>query len=757
MSEHDKNDPVNDQDNPQEQDETEIREEWQEQDDSHDESETVVHEAAVPQKKVVEEELVVGGSSAPDGREERNPALLYAAIGGGVLVLILLGLFFFTGGEEEPEEQPVEPAVATTEVEPAPIVPEATLAEPEEVVVWDPGNFQVPASQQVQDIRRALERAEEQIAAGNLIEPDNNNALASYLSVLEAEPDNAQAQAGRDQVATLLVEQANQALAEGRISDALQMESAVETVRPDTPGLAGLQAQLATQNGVIELLGAASEDLQADRLITPEGDNALAKYVQVLALNPNVVDAQQGLENVELALLENATEAARNLDFAAAEEMLTSAEGVREGEGAVAETRENILAFRNATLEQITGEVEAAIAAANKEQAQSLIAQMEQIAPQDERIAQLKGQLESAPPPEPAGPSDEDMARFDQLVADARTAIEARDYAGAGALLDEAAALLPERADELTTVRQDLTKARVYAQYDPGDTFQDEFVNRSGAGPTMVVMPIGNYLMGSPESEQGRRSYEGPVHQVTFTDAFAVSQTEISVDQFRQFVNMTGYATDADRDGETSIYSEDTGSMEADRGVDWSDDFRGERADGDLPVIHISWNDASAYAQWLSQVTGQPYRLLSEAEFEYALRSGSRSPYWWGLGAPEREVENLTGEDDLSEAGRSWTVAFDDYDDEYWGPAPVAEFAANPFGLFDMGGNVSEWVADCWHDSYARAPTDGSAWVNPGCGRRVVRGAAWLSPPERARSAYRISASADTHTTQVGFRIARDL
>jgi formylglycine-generating enzyme required for sulfatase activity len=120
-------------------------------------------------------------------------------------------------------------------------------------------------------------------------------------------------------------------------------------------------------------------------------------------------------------------------------------------------------------------------------------------------------------------------------------------------------------------------------------------------------------------------------------------------------------------------------------------------------------------------------------------------------------VENLTGSGDTSRGRRKWEVYFEGYDDDHWGPAPVASFPANPFGLHDVGGNVGEWVMDCWHDSYIRAPADGSSWINPGCQQRVVRGGYWASSPEQARSAYRMKASESARDARIGFRIARDL
>jgi formylglycine-generating enzyme required for sulfatase activity len=124
-------------------------------------------------------------------------------------------------------------------------------------------------------------------------------------------------------------------------------------------------------------------------------------------------------------------------------------------------------------------------------------------------------------------------------------------------------------------------------------------------------------------------------------------------------------------------------------------------------------------------------------------------------------VENLTGERDNSPAKREWTASFKDYSDGHWGPAPagslIDEKLAHPMGVHDIAGNVSEWTEDCWHQNYARAPVDGSAWINPGCSLRVVRGGYWASAPVQSRAAARKSLSADKYGPVFGFRIARDL
>src|SRR5690606_18319050 len=193
-------------------------------------------------------------------------------------------------------------------------------------------------------------------------------------------------------------------------------------------------------------------------------------------------------------------------------------------------------------------------------------------------------------------------------------------------------------------------------------------------------------------------------------------------------------------------------------GVDWRSGYDGRPADPDEPVLHVSVRDAEAYAVWLSEQTGRHYRLPSEAEFEYALRAGNPGRYPWGnAGVPPADSGNFTGGNDVSPGGRTWNNGFVGYGDGYWGVAPAGRFKPNAWGLHDMAGNVSEWVADCWHASYRRAPADGAAWYNPGCRARVVRGGSWAGSPAQTRAAWRARMDSDVTSARVGFRVVRGI
>jgi formylglycine-generating enzyme required for sulfatase activity len=219
----------------------------------------------------------------------------------------------------------------------------------------------------------------------------------------------------------------------------------------------------------------------------------------------------------------------------------------------------------------------------------------------------------------------------------------------------------------------------------------------------------------------------------------------------------TGFRPRASRRGYSMVYDERSGNFVRRGYVDWKSDYRGKPATEDLPVVHVGAKDASAYAEWLAERTGHRYRLPSEAEFEYVLRAGTQTPYPWGIGRPPRGAGNLTGDGDRSPSGRSWQNAFRGFSDGAWGPSPVTSYLPGRFGLHDVAGNVSEWVADCWHTSYRRAPRDQRAWVNPGCRQRVVRGGSWASSPEQTRAAWRSGLDADTTNARIGFRVVRDL
>ena len=358
----------------------------------------------------------------------------------------------------------------------------------------------------------------------------------------------------------------------------------------------------------------------------------------------------------------------------------------------------------------------------------------------------------------PAWRQDLRMARRERismLEQEVRRAIRARELGTVGGALDRMAALGASDA-VMAPLQSDLQRLQRYGEFAPGQRFSDALA-QSGSGPEMIVVPSGSTRLGSPPGESGRFRDEGPVFTVKMERGFALSETEITVRQFREFARATGYRTDAERAGRSNVFDARSSEIVVQRFVDWQQDALGDRAADDLPVVHVSFNDARAYVEWLARETGEAYRLPSEAEFEYALRAGTATRFWWGNGSPENGTENLAGDGDRLERGQRWSDAFEDYRDGYWGPAPVGVFRANPFGLYDMGGNVLEWTADCWVGGYQDPPADGSARTRDDCQRRALRGGAWSNGPSSSRSAYRLSGPADFSDARVGFRVARDL
>ena len=345
------------------------------------------------------------------------------------------------------------------------------------------------------------------------------------------------------------------------------------------------------------------------------------------------------------------------------------------------------------------------------------------------------------------------QARTQALLGAGDAAVERLDLEAAEKQL-EAARAIAAQASGTDRLRERIFLARHYGHFAPGRVLADRLA-AGGHGPELVVVPFGEFTMGKDDE---RWPHEGPERTVAFARGFAIGRNEVTVADFRRFVAATGYKTRATREGRAVVFDERGGSFAEHEGVDWRRDFLGRDAADDRPVVHVTFGDAQKYADWLSQQTGAHYRLPTEAEWEYVLRAGQRAEYPWGdADAPPKGAGNLSGEGDKSSVGRSWGTPIRGYTDFFWGPAPVRSFRRGRWGTYDLVGNVSEWTLDCWHDSYRRAPLDGSAWVNPGCPQRVVRGASWASSLEQARSAARMSVEAKSTQPWLGFRVVREI
>ena len=261
----------------------------------------------------------------------------------------------------------------------------------------------------------------------------------------------------------------------------------------------------------------------------------------------------------------------------------------------------------------------------------------------------------------------------------------------------------------LRDVRPHVLTAAAERTLKPGDTFRE----CAKDCPEMVVLPAGEFMMGSLTDEVDHYENEGPLHPVTIGKPLAVSKFEVTFEQWDACVAFGPCARVPD-----------------------SNMGRGTR-----PVVNVSWEHAQQYVAWLAKMTGRPYRLLSEAEWEYAARAGTTAAYSWGNELGKNNA-NCNG------CGSEWDARQS---------SPVGSFKSNKFGLYDMAANVWQWVQDCYHDDYKGAPTDGSAWTSGDCSRRVERGGSWNRDPQLVRAASRTGYAPVDRSNSLGFRVGRTL
>jgi formylglycine-generating enzyme required for sulfatase activity len=251
--------------------------------------------------------------------------------------------------------------------------------------------------------------------------------------------------------------------------------------------------------------------------------------------------------------------------------------------------------------------------------------------------------------------------------------------------------------------RNDVIFIAGQAAPEPGETFRD-----CPDCTEMVVVPSGEFDMGSRDAP-----FESPPHHVTISRPFAIARRETTFSEWDACV----------ADGACKYKPDDHG---------WGR--------GNQPLIDVSWEDAKVFVVWLTRKTGRTYRLPSEAEWEYSARAGTTSKFWWG-----------------NDVGKSKANCDGCGDTPLRKPMPAGSFRPNGFGLYDTSGNAYEWVEDCWNDTYANAPQDGSAWKTGQCSQRVLRGGSFANKIDAATSAARFRYDVDVRYYANGFRVVRDI
>ena len=513
---------------------------------------------------------------------------------------------------------------------------------------------------------------------------------------------------------------------------------------------------------VTRLLAAAEADLKARRLTSPAGNNAWEKYQHVLSLSPAHPEAMAGMEKVIDSYMQLFGAEVEKEDFNGAAgylakigELHPDSPVLEEGEQRLQDARqarENRLAEqerqRKAELERqrIVQAVEthwqafeAALGEANLSEAAGILvlirdldAEASGLTTGEHRLEALRAELER----QRAETIQAHWSAFD-------TALGAEDLDEATSILSQIRDLNPEEPG-LTTGEQRLEAARVELERKRQEALKLELAGE------MVSIPGGTFRMGDLSGEGDDN--EKPVHSVT-VQAFLMGKYEVTVGQFRRFVEATEYRTDAERNADSK---EGCYAYTAGEGWDWTwgRSWRnpGYSVGDDQPVACVSWNDAQAFIEWLTEQTGETFRLPTEAEWEYAVRDGSTTKYHFGNDESQlcRYANHADTNTEFDWRNKSCS------DGVGKRTAVVGGSQPNSFGLYDMHGNVWEWVADCYNDSYVGAPSDGSAWMQGDCGRRVVRGGSWYDDPPYLRSSNRGRFTRSSRYDGRGFRLAQD-
>ena len=532
-------------------------------------------------------------------------------------------------------------------------------------------------------------------------------------------------------------------------------KAAIEQPASKEPAVSPEEAEVA------RLLAAAEADLKARRLTSPVGNNAWDNYQRVLELVPAHPDAVRGMERVIDSYMEFFGSAVEQEAFDKASGYLTRIRDLHPDSPVLEEGEQRLEAARQARTDRLAEQARERQAALERQRiAQAIETHWSafEAAIQVEDLDEATGILTQARalnPEEPGLAAGEQRleALRAELERQRAEAIQAHWAAFEAAIrkedLDEATGILAQVRDlnleepGLAAGEQRLVAAQAELERKRQAALMRELVG------DMVSIPGGTFRMG--DLNGGGDKDERPVHSVT-VPTFKLGKYEVTVGQFRRFVEATGYRTDAERnaDGNEGCRTYTGNGWSWTWGRSWQKP--GFAIDDTQPVVCVSWNDAQAFIEWLAAQTGESYRLPSEAEWEYAARAGSATKYHYG--DSESQLCRYANHTDTS-TGFDWRnkSCSDGVGNR---TATVGRYQPNSYGLYDMHGNVWEWAEDCWNESYRGAPTNGRVWTSGDCSRRVLRGGAWYAYPRDLRSPSRSRAPRSARDDGLGFRLAQD-
>ena len=541
-----------------------------------------------------------------------------------------------------------------------------------------------------------------------------------------------------------------------RTEQAPPLEKAeAEQPAPKEPALSLKEAEVA------RLLVAAEADLKARRLTSPVGNNAWDRYQQVLEIDSANSDAIRGMEQVIETYMDLFGTAVQQEDFDQAESYLERIRDLHPDSPSLLTGRMQLEDARQARVDRLAEQerqrqaqlerqriaqavenhwksFDTALATVNLNEATDILNQIRTLNPEEPELAAGEQRLEALRVELARQQAEAIQAHWSAFDA----AIQAEDLDKATDIFKQIRDLNPEEPG-LTAGEQRLEMAQTELERKRQEALKLELAGE------MVSIPGGTFRMGDLSGEG--EDDEKPIHSVTVL-AFRMGKYEVTVGQFRRFVEATEYSTEAERtvDGKEGcvIYTGDGWKWR--RGHSWRNP--GYSVVDDHPVVCVSWNDAQAFIAWLTEQTGESYRLPSEVEWEYAVRAGSTKKYYFGNSKSQlcRYANHADSSTDYSGRNKSCSDRIGER------TTTVGRYLPNEFGLYDMHGNAWEWVQDCWNENYRGAPSNNRAWTGGDCSRSVLRGGSWGHAPEDLRSAARGRAVRSSRDDTIGFRLAQD-